>query len=692
MAIKDLNEAEQFAGLIQRIAADTGSHKRQNAAEAIPQLFELIRSALLDNPINTQSIILEQDPGYGLIGNPVVFTSVDYGTEVDIIIPGMLEITRGDDKGLYNQAAELEFDDTGYTSPLDTEWNSSDGWGDLSDIGDRVYGTWTDAHGGDPLGMIGVEQVMRETITGRYFKIKILSWTDGANGGGFSYERQEVEITVPSTITFPDGSVLDSALGLGGSTPAASLRLRQHPTKQNVIFWRTPESTLQEQHFKGLSNYGPPYIKLDNGNLALMYYVMFIMPDGTLIFEAYDDEEDSADPVYGINGYWVAMKEVEGELVKVSELPMTRIMWDWWFDWTVPNYDDNTISLVRAGTVFNSTRTPDYSRIVISYSDLAGLTLVSEVYTQLPDTVGELMLHYHGTPNVSYNTTRAEPEYMADNSYFQMATGTNAGFVWFGKFGDTTKLVGFNVLTDEIRSFDLSTSPEFAGITNLTGNPLLSPNNFWSLGETGLTYQIGDGGIVDNHTANGLTGIWSPFTPDTTKMTWLRTRWGEGLNSTYVHTEGVFQNQFRNLWTGGGYFIDIQIMNDGRTENGQVAKLTRHKIGVDNDPEISYLILPKTFEGTFSEFWAGAFRLAAFPTNNGGIFAKWYNYRGSGQAGEYVLLYWSDAKAKAEILHSSQVYPSHFVGSDIIGKDIISLSFRNSMSYPVLIETFNTQF
>lgn len=224
MAVENLNDAQQFVGLIQRMAADMGSVKAQNHLEQVNQIFELIRSGLLDNPINTKSIVMEQSDGYELVGSPEIFTSVDFGTEVDIIIPGILEITRDDNKGLYNVAQEVSFDQSGYTSPIGTEWNSIytdntlNGWSDLSNLGERTYDTWSNAHGFDPVGSIGWEQVMRETITGRYFKIKLLSWTSGGAGGGFSYERQEIKITPVATITFPDGSTMSTAPSAGVDT------------------------------------------------------------------------------------------------------------------------------------------------------------------------------------------------------------------------------------------------------------------------------------------------------------------------------------------------------------------------------------------------------------------------------------------------------------------------------------------
>lgn len=64
----------------------------------------------------------ELDSGGGSIGSFVTFTKTNYGSEVDIIIPGVLEITRGDNSGIYNIVTESSWN--GSVSPDDTEWNS----------------------------------------------------------------------------------------------------------------------------------------------------------------------------------------------------------------------------------------------------------------------------------------------------------------------------------------------------------------------------------------------------------------------------------------------------------------------------------------------------------------------------------------------------------------------------------------
>lgn len=55
------------------------------------------------------------------IGPDVYFTKTNYGNEVDIIIPGVLEITRGTSNGIYNSALEGSWSSS---SPADTQWNS----------------------------------------------------------------------------------------------------------------------------------------------------------------------------------------------------------------------------------------------------------------------------------------------------------------------------------------------------------------------------------------------------------------------------------------------------------------------------------------------------------------------------------------------------------------------------------------
>jgi hypothetical protein len=68
------------------------------------------------------------------------------------------------------------------------------GWNDLSTVSSRTYNTLRislDNNVGNYI--LGKELVMRVISTSQYFRIKFTQWTQGGNGGGFRYERQEID-------------------------------------------------------------------------------------------------------------------------------------------------------------------------------------------------------------------------------------------------------------------------------------------------------------------------------------------------------------------------------------------------------------------------------------------------------------------------------------------------------------------
>lgn len=69
------------------------------------------------------------------------------------------------------------------------------GWYDLTTVSTRVYTVFNDVVGGGGLGerILGKEFVMRVISTSQYFKFKFRQWTQNGNGGGFQYERQEID-------------------------------------------------------------------------------------------------------------------------------------------------------------------------------------------------------------------------------------------------------------------------------------------------------------------------------------------------------------------------------------------------------------------------------------------------------------------------------------------------------------------
>ncbi len=127
-------------------------------------------------------------------GTPVTFTKENYEDIIDEISDAV-HIKRDSSRGIYNSVTESSYDNVDYTSPADTEWNS-DGWSILTNIKDRSYLSWAISLEYNPQEfLVDREMLMHIISEDRYFLVKFSSWTSGAMGGGFSYERTEVFAT-----------------------------------------------------------------------------------------------------------------------------------------------------------------------------------------------------------------------------------------------------------------------------------------------------------------------------------------------------------------------------------------------------------------------------------------------------------------------------------------------------------------
>lgn len=197
---------------VNKIKGDTEFAKLAHLNDLINQVNE----ALL--VLNPQSIVFNYQNPNIVAGPFVTFTKPDYGTQVDEVIPGILVLKRANNRGIYNTILESIFDRDDYTSPLNTEWNSihndsvNYGWSNLNNVEDRYYSTWSEAMDYYPPGAVedGLELVMRETTTNRYWLFKFTQWTEGDEGGGLSYQRAELIFPQGYGITFADGTFINS--------------------------------------------------------------------------------------------------------------------------------------------------------------------------------------------------------------------------------------------------------------------------------------------------------------------------------------------------------------------------------------------------------------------------------------------------------------------------------------------------
>ena len=145
----------------------------------------------------------------GSIGEKVSFrkeSSSDPNTHKDIIIPGLLEITRGNNGGgIYNIAVEGNYNPSN-NSPENTFWNTGYvntndiTWAPLWDVQNRTYTDWRNAvqqpsGGYIPPMYVGIPSVMKydDGNIVKYYLIMFTEWGVGNNNEyGFAYDRYEI--------------------------------------------------------------------------------------------------------------------------------------------------------------------------------------------------------------------------------------------------------------------------------------------------------------------------------------------------------------------------------------------------------------------------------------------------------------------------------------------------------------------
>lgn len=143
-----------------------------------------------------------------VLGDEVSFTKEngDSGnTAIDFIDTGVA-LTRENQGGLFNIASEESWNSD--RSPEGTLWNS-DGWSNINNYKTRDYISFYEALDQE-IGnrILDSELIMWDTINDKYYTFDFSSWTQGGNGGGFSYVRREI-IDPNLFVKTPGGSEVD---------------------------------------------------------------------------------------------------------------------------------------------------------------------------------------------------------------------------------------------------------------------------------------------------------------------------------------------------------------------------------------------------------------------------------------------------------------------------------------------------
>jgi hypothetical protein len=160
-------------------------------------------------------------------GSEYTFVKNNGGTETDQLSANTI-IARDSQQGLYNAALYQSYGaaSTAHHIPgiVDNlEWNL-DGWADLSNVTSRSYETnWRTAFNNNPGSAVGKEVVIHNTDDDTYHTLKVLTWQNQAQGGGFSYIRRLINTSSPYLFTKTNGGNevdyidTDVAITRGGS-------------------------------------------------------------------------------------------------------------------------------------------------------------------------------------------------------------------------------------------------------------------------------------------------------------------------------------------------------------------------------------------------------------------------------------------------------------------------------------------
>ena len=155
---------------------------RQNEWQLLTDASALKYIELTNDALITLPVVLDA---------PIQFTRLANIANTDFIDTG-LSLARGNNGALYNPELELSYDNTNYTSPAGTEWNS-DGWDDLSNLRSRSYDTLRSSLN-NVIGenILNAELVMHDIINDKYYKFDFTNWGQN-NGGSFAYTRTLIE-------------------------------------------------------------------------------------------------------------------------------------------------------------------------------------------------------------------------------------------------------------------------------------------------------------------------------------------------------------------------------------------------------------------------------------------------------------------------------------------------------------------
>ena len=182
--------------------ATSNSYTPQNTDLGTSYYYVVIsgnNTVLVSNP--SGAIIITTTPVIW-DGSTITFSKANYANytlvENQDVLTNTVKFTRANNQGLFNIAIESGF---GGNSPSNTEWAE----GVLSNYANLTYFPWQQAVNYSAAYSVNKTYVVHLITENIFLEIKILSWTDAGNGGGFSYSRT-TPCTPPSEPTVSNQS------------------------------------------------------------------------------------------------------------------------------------------------------------------------------------------------------------------------------------------------------------------------------------------------------------------------------------------------------------------------------------------------------------------------------------------------------------------------------------------------------
>jgi hypothetical protein len=231
-------------------------------------LDQFVNSKLSGATSNTCPLDMKFKPGS--VGQKVSFTKTsgsDPNTNKDVIIPGELEITRGNNRGIYNIALESSYDNEDYVSPLNTYWSSrytdtsSNSLAPLTDIPNRNYSNWRDAVDSNPPASVGMTMIMKwdnGSDTPRYWVVEFTEWGIGDDGyNNFGYTRYELFLS--ADVEQPDATNTNTPQVIDIVSPGVHLTRRYTGGGlYNIVSESSYDSDISPENTRWNSEYTDP--------------------------------------------------------------------------------------------------------------------------------------------------------------------------------------------------------------------------------------------------------------------------------------------------------------------------------------------------------------------------------------------------------------------------------------------------